>query len=529
MALYIGLAGVFAGAFVITALLYWRAARRLKRYSSLTDAEAYQAACHAKAQAALAERDALLQETAAANKQLDALKERAVQYQQLLGRFESLAELEQRIQSDTARINQLAAIIGGLEQVAKLDEYIKRLDATVAQKQTELEAFSHAIGQARTVAEVAEKAAYYENYLARLKAEVESVEEVKSLQDLGFYRPRYDFETSEQYQQRLNNVRKHQKEMLLRKTACICTTEWAVDGSTIEGRRMTEQQIKLMLRAFNGECDAAVSKVRYHNVTRLKKRITNSFNEINKLGESKRIHIALDYLELKLNELHLVYEYHRKKAMEKEEQRFLREQMREEQKVAREIERECRKAEREESIRTKKLERMRRRLGTQYSAKLERRIAQLEQELREIRERKARAISRAQLTRSGHVYVVSNIGAFGEGVYKIGMTRRLEPLDRVAELSNASVPFPFDVHAMIYSEDAPSLEAELHRRFADRRVNLVNMRREFFRVTLDEIRAAVAETFGHVTFVTVPEAAQYRETVAILKERERETAQLQIA
>src|SRR5690606_38799350 len=127
---------------------------------------------------------------------------------------------------------------------------------------------------------------------------------------------------------------------------------------------------------------------------------------------------------------------------------------------------------------------------------------------------KAKAIARAQLTKSGHVYILSNIGSFGEDMYKIGLTRRLEPLDRVKELGDASVPFAFDVHAMIYSENAPELEAKLHRHFADRRVNLINLRREYFHVTLEEIIEAVSQYHGDITFVKATEAAEYRQTLA---------------
>lgn len=532
LGLSIGLAGAFAVAFIIAANLYVRTARHLKQYSGIADAEAYQAKCEAEAQAAVAQREALLTEVEAATEQLAAYKTRSAQYQQLLGRFQSVAELQQRIESDTARVNQLAQMIGGLEQVAQLNLHIQRLDAAVAQKQAELNAYSHAIGTAQTAAEIAARATYYENYLAQLRADVEAVEEAKALQEFGFYRPRYNFDSSEHYQRRLDTVRDQQKRMLSQKSACTCTTEWTVDGSKSEGKKMVDQQIKLMLRAFNGECDAAVSKVRYNNVVSLENRIQRSFDQISKLGETKRIFLSREYLELKLQELHLSHEYQEKKEEEKDIQRAIREQMREEQKVAKEIEKACDAAEREEAVKARALEQARRELEAregQNAAKLEQLVERLENELREAIDRKAKAIARAQLTRSGHVYVLSNVGAFGEGVYKIGMSRRLEPLERVAELGSASVPFPFDVHAMIYSENAPTLEAELHRRFADRRVNLVNMRREFFRVSLDEIRAAVADCFGHVTFVTVPEAAEYRETQALLTEREREASHLQIA
>ncbi len=141
-------------------------------------------------------------------------------------------------------------------------------------------------------------------------------------------------------------------------------------------------------------------------------------------------------------------------------------------------------------------------------------VEKLERDLSAAIDRKVKSISRAQLTKSGHVYVLSNIGSLGEGIYKIGMTRRFEPLERVRELGGASVPFRFDVHAMMYSENAVALEATLHKELNHKRVNRVNLRREYFRVSLDEIRLAIEKHFGTITFVTVPEAEEYRRTLA---------------
>ncbi len=250
------------------------------------------------------------------------------------------------------------------------------------------------------------------------------------------------------------------------------------------------------------------------------------------MGETKRIFLSPDFRNLKLEELGLAYEYQQKREEEREVQRLIKEQMREEQKVAKEIEEVRDAAEREEKLKKQALKKAREELMAaegRQTAKLEELVSRLERELGDVLDRKAKAIARAQLTKSGHVYILSNIGTFGEGVFKIGMSRRLEPLERVEELGGASVPFPFDVHAMIYSENAPALECALHRHFANRRVNLINLRREFFRVTLDEIRAAVAENFGQVTFVLVPEAEQYRQTIAKLSDLAREQVPLQIA
>jgi len=143
----------------------------------------------------------------------------------------------------------------------------------------------------------------------------------------------------------------------------------------------------------------------------------------------------------------------------------------------------------------------------------EAKIADLEKQIAEAAEKEERAKSMAETTRRGHVYVISNIGSFGEDVFKIGLTRRLEPLDRVKELGDASVPFPFDVHAIIYAENAPALETDLHRRFTHKRVNAVNLRKEFFRVDLNSIKNAVEELAGsEADFKTTILAEEYHET-----------------
>ena len=284
---------------------------------------------------------------------------------------------------------------------------------------------------------------------------------------------------------------------------------------------MIERMSKLMLRAFNGECDAAIAKVRYDNVTKLEQRVTKSCEEVNKLGHSNRVMITMPYYQLKLQELHLVHEHREKLQAEKDEQKRIREEMREEEKARDEIERAKAQAERDEAAKQKALEKAREDLAASIATekqheKLEALVSRLENELKDALDRKAKAIARAQLTKSGYVYVLSNIGSFGEGVFKIGLTRRLDPYERVDELGDASVPFGFDVHAIIYAEDAPGLENALHREFAERRVNRVNVRKEYFRVTLDEIKVAVQKHHGLVTLVLDAEAEEWRKTQAML-------------
>lgn len=524
--------GAVTVAAIVLLWLYLKAAQSLKRFRGIQDVDAYKADCERKATVALETVERLAADSKTLDAQIAEQRSKVGQFQKLLGNLKSAAELQQRIRNDQVKAQQLAATLGKLDRASKLSEYLRKQEATIVKNKGELEEISTAIGEARTASEISAKVKYYENYLAQLKADVEAVEEAGELQEFGFYRPKFDFDTPEEYKARLDAVRNQQKEILKRKVACVCHTEWTVDGDKREGKKMVTQQIKLMLRAFNGECDAAVSKVRYNNAVALESRIKRSFEAINKLGETKKVFLTAEYCQAKYDELHLAHEYQEKKQEQKEEQQRIRDQMKEEEKVTREIEEAHADAERDEALKMKALEEAREELAQkagQQTAKLEALVSKLENELQEALDRKAKAIARAQLTRSGHVYILSNVGTFGDRVYKIGLTRRLEPLERVKELGGAAVPFPFDVHAMIYTEDAPALENRLHRHFASRRVNLVNLRREFFGVTLDEIRAAVAEHFGHVTFVTVPHAVQYRKTVALRKEMEKESAPLQIA
>lgn len=299
----------------------------------------------------------------------------------------------------------------------------------------------------------------------------------------GLYEPLYDFDSSQGYAAKLEELREEQKFAIKEKSAVVFYTEWTAEGSRTKGKKMENEYSKLLLRAFNGECDALIMKVRYNNVRAIEKRIDSLYEAVNKLGKTYMCEISFEYYQLKLRELYLVHEYQEKKQAEVEEQRQIREQMREEERAMREIERAIMDAEREEARYEKALEKARQEAEQATGAKhmrLEGEIERLQTLLDEAHQNRERAKSRAEMTHSGYVYIISNIGSFGEDVYKIGMTRRLDPMDRVAELGDASVPFTFDVHAMIFSEDAPRLEAALHRAFDSRRVNRINLRKEFF-------------------------------------------------
>lgn len=346
--------------------------------------------------------------------------------------------------------------------------------------------------------------------------------------EMGVYEPHFDFDTSEEFKDAIREKRQQQKEMLRIKNkdgAIWCGTEWQVHDSRTEGKKMTTRGINLTARAFNGECDAAIANCTFKNWSTMFDRIHASFDKINILNEVNDIHINKDYLQLKIQELRLVHEYKIKKQDEKEEQREIRAQMAEERKAQQDIDRAIQEAKDEEAHAQKALDKARKemeaklaKMTAEQAETFQEKINALQEALIEAELKGQKALSMAQQTKRGHVYIISNLGAFGENVFKIGMTRRLEPQDRVDELSSASVPFQFDVHAMIHSEDAPTLESALHQYFSDKRTNLVNKRKEFFNVSLKEIKKAVYEMAGNdVDLVETASAQHYHETLAIRK------------
>ncbi len=431
------------------------------------------------------------------------------------------AEKQRILTEKTAEVAELEAKLARIKEGGK--EWIQKFQA---QKQKMQEDSATRIQQEGQEFEAKKQLnetqiAEITNRLQQLRAELEPLEEKESIRSFGFYEPRYDFSSSSAYQSRLDSVRTGQKQLVKTNVAAVCPVEWEVAGSKVEGRKMVSRTLKLMLRAFNGECDAATAKVKYNNVHIMEGRINKAWSAINELNRSLQCTISSEYLNLKLQELYLVHEYQEKVQAEKEEQRRIREEMREEEIARRELERAQQEAEREETryedMLTKAKAEAERSVGAKQE-KLQWQIEELERRLAEAHEKKERAIAQAQLTKSGHVYVISNVGSFGEDVYKIGMTRRLDPLDRVRELGDASVPFLFDVHAIIYSTDAPALEAALHRKFQHRRVNRINERKEFFRVTIDEIAEVVKQHHGEIDIIHDAEAVEYRKTVAMLQE-----------
>ncbi|MGI0154420.1 MULTISPECIES: DUF4041 domain-containing protein [Idiomarina] len=362
-----------------------------------------------------------------------------------------------------------------------------------------------------------EKRLEKESELHEVMSKVDLYSRIEEFVDFGhFEMPEYLFQTGERYAAEIKLVREQQKQLIKDKQAIRIEGKLTDSGVVSIDKSIIDGQIKLLLKAFNTECDMLIGKVSPATFERTLSQIEKLANDLEKSVASKRCGFNNDYVELKFQECRIQYEYSLKKKDELEEQRLIREQMREEAKAEREYREALAAAEREEKLYRELLEKARQELtglSQEERALAEAKIAALEQQLAEAEAKEQRVKSLAEQTRRGHVYVISNVGSFGENVYKIGMTRRLDPMDRVRELGDASVPFSFDVHAIIFADDAPALETALHREFSQHRVNAVNLRKEFFNVELARIRHAVHQIGGvDVDFRTTIAAEEYFES-----------------
>ena len=310
----------------------------------------------------------------------------------------------------------------------------------------------------------------------------------------------------------LKNARERTRLMVRNGTAATC--------EYVEAKRK-DTAINFVIDAFNGKVDSILSRVRNDNAGKLEQEIRDAFTLVNYNGKAFReARISPEYMSSRIEELKWAAVAQQIKLEEREEQHRIKEQMREEEKARREYERAIRDAAKEEDLLRKAMEKAQAHMAQaseEQKAKYEAQLVDLTERLKAAEEKNQRALSMAQQTKRGYVYIISNIGSFGEDVYKIGLTRRLEPMDRIRELGDSSVPFGFDVHAMIFSEDAPGLENQLHKHFVTMQMNKVNYRKEFFRVNITHIKEEV-EKFGLTAKWTIAALArEYHESMAIEK------------
>jgi len=329
------------------------------------------------------------------------------------------------------------------------------------------------------------------------------LDDERVLQEVGIYRYHHPLENSAEYRDKLDELQGKIKDSVKSGNAILTSNMFTFDNSLAKGRRMTNDLSKLMLRAYNAEADNCVRSLRAGNILTAKKRLEASVTAIARLGAMMEMRVSPSYHALRIEELELTSDFLMKVQEEREQAREERERLREERRVAAELAAERERLDKEREHHLNAIEALRAK-GDEDGANT------LMEQLKSIDEAIAHNDYRAANIRCGCIYVISNEGAFGKGVVKIGLTRRLQPDDRIRELSGASVPFPFDIHALFFSEDAVTLETQLHHAFADRRLNHVNERKKFFFATPHDVRVVLAEKVGNLLeFTEQPEATQF--------------------
>lgn len=410
---------------------------------------------------------------------------------------------------------ELSEVKLSIEQMSALD-----LQKNILEKQDALATISQSISEKTNfLDEVLTRINNLLSHERKLQSQLSVLESDIAMEEFGLYKPRYDFASSLEYRDKLNVIREMQKAMIKSKSAVNYSENWTVDGSKAKGKKMTNDNIKMILRSFNNECEAAINKVKFSNIQSIEKRIHSSFNQHNKLNDSNKVSLTQRFLDLKLQELYLAFEYEQKKEEEKEALREQREKEKEEKALQKEIESKKKVINKEMSHLENVINELEMKLivaDESEKKSLELQILELKENLTKFEEEIEELDYRTAHAAAGYVYVISNIGSFGEDIVKIGVTRRLDPLERINELSSASVPFKFDVHALIFSYDAYNLESSLHNKFSDKRLNIVNNRKEFFKISIDEIENEL-QVYKDLTidFSKVPEAQEYRESLKI--------------
>lgn len=295
-----------------------------------------------------------------------------------------------------------------------------------------------------------------------------------------------------------------------------------------EGRYTTKANrtiYKLMVIGLNAELQNALYNLKYDKESKsinYIKEICNKYRVIASNGNqllANKINKFIAELEVYyIDAIHIEYQYYVLKEKQKAEQAAIREQMRQEAEERRILEQQKKQVEKEEVKYQNEMNNVKSLIENttdqEMILKYQNKIKDLEELLKQVDDKKEEIVNR-QNGKAGNVYVISNLGSFGENIFKVGMTRRLEPLDRIKELSSASVPFSFDVHAMIFSEDAVELENKLHKILDKHRVNKINLRKEFFRISLDDIEKIVYEQDPAAEFNKTMLAEEYRQSLSI--------------
>ena len=365
-----------------------------------------------------------------------------------------------------------------------LENKIQRLNQEIAIQKAKLADLKAQIKIADEIVSLNTELSQKRSELFAIQNEISLANDTLGLQEFGFFERQYKFSDSTKYKEALDNLRKQQKDLVKSGQAGRIIVPMLLDNNKSKGKAMQNQLIKAAIRGFNGEADALLVKVSVSNVEKKIQALKKAFQQLNRMYSRNQIEITIPYLNLKIEELRLAAEFELQKQEEKELLREQRAKEREDKKLQAEIKARRKQLEKDRTHfknMVSKVEELLKNATGEELKELQRQLSEYQDKLSELDE-----IEEDIDYREGHV--ISNIGSFGEDVYKIGVTRRLEPLERIRELSSASVPFQFDVHALIFSEEAFALETELHNQLSEYKVNKVNNRKEYFKVPFEKIK-----------------------------------------
>ena len=399
------------------------------------------------------------------------------------------------------------------------EEFERQLDSNIHFKQREL-------------SDLEEQKQVLKTQVDKLQQQLRGLDAKIYLQSLDSYESYYNFISSEGYLIQLKNNKVEQESMKEHGNAYICHTEWIVGESKREGKKMVKNLLELIKLAFENQCKFVLQEVKHNNVASLEKKIIGTFEKINKWSAITHCEVSREYLNLRIRELHLKCEFEKKKQKENEQQKEIDKQKKEIDKERSEGEKtrkEIEKAEEKERLHQQELDEIRQEVRLtegEERKQLELRIRQLEKQVVKDQHDIEDANTRYRRVKEGHIYVVCNVASFSkENVYRIFITKR-ENEDENIRIMNRSVPFPFDVHFKIYTEEASDTITYLYQRFQDKRVNLVNERRDFFQVPLDEIEQIVEEIRQEkggiriLEFTRQPQNSEYFRSISLERKRQ---------
>lgn len=394
--------------------------------------------------------------------------------------------------------DRLASLIDryGLNELVELDAQKAAIQAEIRSAQNDLSNL-----RAETTRAIAERAAVAD--------EIVDLRNSVQLQEFGLFDFENSAESSVALATELESVRTEIKRLVRTSQATVASSNFVFNNSTAKGRKFVADMSKLLLRAYNAEAENCVKTVKAGNLEAARKRLSTVVTQVERLGTMIDLRITGPYHRLRLKELELTSRHFQALQVEKEMERARREELREQKKAEQELAREKERLQKERSHYLNALAALEAKGDIDGADRLRERLADVDHAIDNVDYRAANI-------RAGYVYVISNIGAFGPEVVKIGLTRRLDPMDRVNELGDASVPFRFDVHALFFADDAVSIEATLHAHFSAQRLNKVNLRREYFRATPEQVLDALREHNVEVLEYTLdPAAPEYRSSLAV--------------